>query len=173
VSVAALFVQSQSGVYAQLGCECFDLARDARSYAGPWPVVAHPPCRAWGRLAHMAKPRPDERDLAFFALTTVRAFGGVLEHPSASKLFDMLPTPGTRDACGGWVLPVLQSWWGHRAPKRSLLYVCGIEPRDIPAMPFELGEPAGRIERMCRQERERTPPAFAAWLVELARRCKP
>lgn len=170
MTVAALFVQPRSH-YVALGCECFDLARDARNYRGPHPVVAHPPCRAWGRLAHMAKPRADERDLAWFALATVRAFGGVLEHPSASKLFEALPRPGERDMCGGFVLPVLQSWWGHRAPKRSLLYVCGIEPRDIPSMPFELGEPAGRIERMCRQERERTPLAFATWLVELARRC--
>lgn len=167
--VAALFVQSDSH-YRELGCDCFDIERDARTYAGPAPVVAHPPCRAWGRLRHMAKPRADERELAWFAVATVRAFGGVLEHPSASQLFEHLPRPGERDAAGGWVLPVLQSWWGHRAPKRSLLYVCGVGPRDIPAMPFELGEPAGRVERMGRKERERTPAAFASWRVDLAAR---
>lgn len=167
--VAALFVHSDSH-YRDLGCDCYDIGRDARSYVGPLPVVAHPPCRAWGRLRHMAKPRVDERDLAFFAIATVRAFGGVLEHPAGSKLFEHLPAPGWRDAAGGWVLPVMQSWWGHRAPKRSLLYVVGVEPRDIPPMPFELGEPAGRVERMGRRERERTPPAFATWLVDLAAR---
>jgi hypothetical protein len=118
----------------------------------------------------MAKPRADERELALWAVHCVRWFGGVLEHPGASRLFAHLPPPGQRDRWGGWTYPVLQSWWGHRAPKRTLLYVCGVEPRDIPAPPFELGEPEGRIERMGRQERERTPIELARWLVDLAGR---
>lgn len=64
MTVAALYVRRDSPYKALPDVECYDVDRDARSYAGPWPVVAHPPCRAWGRLRHMAKPRVDERDLA-------------------------------------------------------------------------------------------------------------
>lgn len=47
--IAALYVLPD-GPYAGLeGVEVWDEARDARTYAGPWPVVAHPPCQRWGR----------------------------------------------------------------------------------------------------------------------------
>jgi hypothetical protein len=51
VTVAALLVEAD-GVYANLpGVDCWDEARDARLYDGPYPVVAHPPCQRWCRFA--------------------------------------------------------------------------------------------------------------------------
>lgn len=38
-------------------------------------------------------------------------------------------------------------------------------------LPLSLGAIMSPVKNMCHAERERTPPAFAAWLVELARRC--
>jgi len=169
---AALFVRKNSG-YKGLAAECFDMERDARSYAGQLPVVAHPPCRAWGRLRHMAKPRHDERALALHAVGVVRKLGGVLEHPAASTLWPVagLPEPGERDKWGGWTMVANQSAWGHRAPKPTRFYIVGCEPRDLPEVPFRLGEPAGRIEKMCAAERERTPIELARWLCDLAEIC--
>ena len=47
--IAALYVESR-GVYAGLpDVDLWDRDRDARTYAGPWPVVAHPPGARWGR----------------------------------------------------------------------------------------------------------------------------
>ena len=47
--IAALYVESR-GVYAGLpDVDLWDRDRDARIYAGPWPVVAHPPGARWGR----------------------------------------------------------------------------------------------------------------------------
>jgi hypothetical protein len=44
--IAALFVE-RDGVYFGLpGVDPWDQVRDARLYAGPWPVVAHPHGRA-------------------------------------------------------------------------------------------------------------------------------
>jgi hypothetical protein len=193
MTVAALFVRADSVYKGMRGVDAWDIERDARAWPGGAPVVAHPPCRAWGRLRHLAKPRPDEKALALYAVERVRAFGGVLEHPAHSTLWAAagLPLPGLRDAWGGWTLPVVQSWWGHRAEKATWLYVVGCEPANVPDIPLVLGE-ASHVIAQCRTlpgggrlragmpgwrpectkaEREHTPPAFAAWLVELAHRC--
>lgn len=57
MKVAALYVET-NGVYADLpDVELWDEARDARLYAGPWPVVAHPPCGRWCQLASVNQKR--------------------------------------------------------------------------------------------------------------------
>jgi len=182
VTVAILFAREDS-VYKTLPeCEVYDMDRDARTYDGPWPVVAPPPCRAWGRLRTFANPRPDERNLARLAVTLVREFGGVLEHPAGSTLWpaQMLPRPGERDAFGGWTLAAPQQWWGHKAEKATWFYVVGCEPGDMPTLPYVMGDAAYVVQSRKREdyrphitkaEREHTPPDLAVWLVELARRC--
>lgn len=50
-TIAALFVDS-AGCYSGLPqVDTWGIERDARLYAGPHPVVAHPPCQRWGRFA--------------------------------------------------------------------------------------------------------------------------
>jgi hypothetical protein len=177
--VAVLFAREDS-VYKTLpGCDVWDVHRDARHWLGGYPVVAHPPCRAWGRLRHFAHPREGERDLALWAVEQVRLWGGILEHPSGSMLWASadLPKPGSTDEYGGWTLPVLQQWWGHRAEKATLLYLCGIEPSELPLIPFVMGEATHVVQSRKREgyrphiskaEREHTPIEFARWLVEAA-----
>jgi hypothetical protein len=47
--IAALYVAQNGCYYGLPGVEPWGLPdRDAREYAGPWPVVAHPPCARWG-----------------------------------------------------------------------------------------------------------------------------
>lgn len=194
MTVAVLFARADSN-YKQLpDVEVFDLARDARTYDGPWPVVAHPPCRGWGRLRHFAKVRPDERNLARLAVALVREFGGVLEHPEGSQLWpaQMLPAPGEIDTYGGWTHAISQHWFGHRAEKMTLLYIVGVKPTDLPPLPMQLGgathiisqarprKDGSRLSKgmpgwrpeVSKAEREHTPPALAAWLVEVAGKCK-
>ncbi len=190
VTVAVLFAREDSHYKTLPQCDVYDMARDARTYDGPHPVVAHPPCRAWGRLKHMANPRPDEKNLARLSVALVREFGGVIEHPARSGLWAAqgLPYPGERDKCGGWTLPIAQHWWGHNAEKKTWLYIVGCEPSEIPEMPMVLGvapmvvgngstnhpqrgDPGWRPE-IPRSEREHTPPELAQWLVDLAERCK-
>jgi hypothetical protein len=192
-TVAALFVRSDSIYKAMPGVDAWDAERDARSWPGGCSVVAHPPCRAWGSLSYFAKPRPDEKALAPWAVEQVRKFGGVLEHPKRSKLWPEvgLPMPGEIDEFGGWTLPIYQHWWGHKCEKPTYLYIVGCAPIDVPTIPLVLGhsthvitkapkrkdgtrkrrgEPGYRPE-VSKAEREHTPPALAQWLVELARRC--
>lgn len=182
--VAALFVRADSIYKTMEGVDAWDAERDARLWPGCGPVVAHPPCRAWGQFAMFAKPREDEKALAPWAIDQIRKFGGVLEHPAGSKLWPVLglPEPGKFDEFGGWTLPVHQHWWGHRAEKKTRLYIVGCEPKDIPAMPLRIDQPThvigdvgragkGKRPEVSKAEREHTPPDFAEWLVELARRC--
>lgn len=183
MTVAILFARADSNYKALPGCDVWDAERDARRWPGGYPVVAHPPCRAWGRLRHFTKPRPDEKELALWAVAQVRKFGGVLEHPVSSTLWPAagLPAPGQRDQFGGWTLPIHQHWWGHRAEKATLLYIVGCEPANVPPLPYRMDEPthvvqsrkrAGCRPHITKAEREHTPPELAKWLVELAASCK-
>lgn len=190
MSVAALFVRKDSIYKSMPGVDAWDEARDARRYFGRDPVIAHPPCAQWGCLSHMSTDNPVQKDLAHFAVDIVRLCGGVLEHPKDSKLWAAraLPAPGAEpDRFGGWTLAVSQKWWGHRAEKKTLLYIVGCKPQAIPPMPITLGHApmvcgqAGRRKNRTRcmdrpelpkAERERSPPAFAACLVELAAKCR-
>ena len=181
--ITALFVRKDS-IYKDLPyVDAWDIERDARKWPGGCPLVAHPPCRAWGMLSHLAKPRPDEKDLARFAVAQIRQFGGVLEHPKGSRLWadQNLPLPGNGyDEHGGFTVGVSQKWWGHRAEKQTLLYIVGVLPVELPLMPFDLAEASHvvaqsnnrktrRKPECTKTEREHTPPAFAAWLVEVVR----
>jgi hypothetical protein len=187
--VAVLFARSDSVYKLDKSLDVYDIDRDARTWPGGCPVVAHPPCRAWGGLSHMAKPRHDEKDLARFAVRKIREFGGVLEHPKKSKLWadQQLPAPGQFDEYGGWTLPIFQQWFGHRAEKATLLYIVGCKPSDIPEMPMVLGEATHTIAsstarqkrdhpqyrpEVTKKEREHTPPDLAKWLVQLASMCQ-
>jgi hypothetical protein len=188
--VAVLYARADS-IYKKIpGCDVWDMDRDARKFSGGMPIVAHPPCRAWGQLAHFAKPRPDEKELARSAVRLIREWGGVLEHPSRSKLWpdQGLPEPGSRDVFGGFTVTFPQFWFGHRAEKNTRFYVCGCSPKDLPEVSFKLGEcthliGAGSREaakkklgipvkpEVSRYEREATPAALAVWLVQVARLC--
>lgn len=186
-SVAILCARADS-IYKQIdGCDVYDEARNAFNYAGGSPVVAHVPCRLFGRLREFANaPDPTtEKMLAHFGVGQVREWGGVLEHPINSLLWSeaKLPRPGERDMHGGFTVALAQSWFGHRAEKWSWFYVCGCEPKDLPEIPFVIGEAShviaqskGRQKEKARpevtkSEREATPRALAEWLVETARRC--
>lgn len=193
-TVAALYIDPR-GPYPRLNqpsadplawgyVHCYDATRDARLYAGPHPVVAHPPCKHWGRLRHLAHiecPASlcryvgpgagglclecfavglSDRDCAPRAVEQVRAFGGVLEHPAGSKLWEAcnLPPPGLwqsehryaddhceTDAHGGYAVEVNQCEWGHVARKRTWLYLVGVPREALEAPPFPGREPTRSV----------------------------
>lgn len=189
MKIAALYVRTDT-IYKTLGADCWDIERDARNYQGPNPVIAHPPCRAWGRLRRMAKPRPGEKECGLHAAEMVRKWGGTLEHPRASSLWKAaaLPRPGEPpDDHGGFTVDVNQAWFGHRAEKRTWIYICGCQFKDVPAHPITFHRPPcviandGRIpagspgyrKEVTKREREATPEAFAQWLIAIAKQCRP
>lgn len=182
ITVAALYIDPRGPYPSMPGVECWDEKRDARNYVGPHPVVAHPPCGPWGRLHKFCTRQPAE--LGPIAVRQVRVWGGVLEHPKASRPWKHceLPLPGELpDACGGRSVEVRQVAWGHRAAKDTWLYVVGplclgrIELRDGGTPTHVVTTSRANRESLpeCgKVERRLTPPAFAEFLVELARQCR-
>lgn len=141
--IAALFVLP-GGPYCGIdGVDAWHPPRDARTYAGPYPVVAHPPCSRWCRLAGLVEARwghkrGDDGGCFASALASVRTFGGVLEHPAYSDAwaaFDLPDPPRAgwgRGLCGGWSCHVEQGRYGHPAKKATWLYAFGVEA--LPAL---------------------------------------
>src|SRR6185437_12218151 len=182
MKVAALFVRSDSVYKSMPGVDAWDAERDARNWPGGSPCVAHPPCRGWGRMRQFSYANDAEKALGPLAVDMVTRCGGVLEHPAESRLWlaKGLPLPGKFDGTG-YTMEVDQWRWGHRAEKRTWLYIVGCPPDELPPVPEREGKPTHcirptkaypRLPSVTKPEREKTPPAFAAWLVEVARRCR-
>ena len=149
--VAALYVDP-AGCYGGLpDVDVWGEDRDARTYAGPYPVVAHPPCQRWGRFWHGSPRKPhqfklgDDKGCFKAALAAVRQWRGVLEHPADSlawAYFGLTPPPRSigwhvADFEGGWTCYVEQGWYGHAARKGTWLYANGV---DLPSLQWGRGK---------------------------------
>jgi hypothetical protein len=186
--VQALYIDPRGPYPTLLGAaNCWDEERDARLYNGPGPIVSHPPCGPWGRLKHLYKG--NEKDLGPLAVEQVRRWGGVLEHPAGSELWDhcLLPRPGWLPGIwGGMTIQVDQVEWGHACVKPTWIYVVGTNwlPRN-PPFPgrkpthgiwygdFERSGHAGpTLLGASKEIRRRTPIPFAEWLISIAARCR-
>ncbi len=111
--IAALYI-AKNGSYVNLaGVDAWHETRDARLYAGPHPVVAHPPCQRWGKLwagqplhikrTGQRKIKGDDGGCFEAALSAVRSYGGVLEHPCDSHAwahFGLNKPPRTGGSAG-------------------------------------------------------------------------
>lgn len=143
--IAALFTET-GGIYFNVpGVDPWDEQRDARLYDGPYPVVAHPPCQRWGRFWHGSPAKPhqykmgDDGGCFSSALTSVRKFGGVLEHPADSHAwtaFDLKAPPRNggwvmADEFGGFTCCVEQGHYGHASRKATWLYAVGAQLPDL------------------------------------------
>lgn len=189
--VAALYVET-NGVYtADPSIDAWDEARDARCYAGPLPVVAHPPCSRWCQLAYVIQKRwghevGDDGGTFEAALAAVRRYGGVLEHPAYSYAWARYGLPRPQKGGGwsttlldeGWVCEVSQAAYGHPARKLTWLYYVG----DVPPAELDWSRPEPTaivsncanhfvrdLPRILKADAARTPPAFRDALLSLAR----
>lgn len=189
--IAALYVQTGGCYFGLPDVDPWDEARDARLYAGPHPVVAHPPCHLWTNLAAVnykrwggEHNRPGNDGGKFeAAMDAVFRYGGVLEHPAFSrawKHFGLTRPRGQWLNCfeSYWVCEVWQSAYGHKARKRTWLLYCGAQapfPLDWSQKPgthqcgFKFGTDKPK-PTLGKKAASATPPAFRDLLLSLARR---
>jgi len=174
MSVAVLCAAVRSVYFGLPGVDVYNLRRNAYSFKGGMPVIAHPPCRLWSvRVSHQAKcsDPESERNLGFWCVTQVKRYGGILEQPAFSRLFMAagLPLPGGSISVDGFSISVYQFWWGHQVSKPTWLFISGAD--SLPAIPFRLLGQETKWKNLSQTQRSATPLLFAKWLLEVARRC--
>lgn len=184
--VVALYVDPK-GPYPKLVKEWYDEKRDARTYKGPWPVVAHPPCHLWTNFAALnfkrwggEHNRPGNDGGRFgHALSVIRKYGGVIEHPAYSKAWETFDLP--KPEFGSWhleqglyVTEVWQSAYGHKARKKTwLLYASSVGwPKPAIWAQVPGTHQCGHFDRikpvLSKRAASLTPPRFAEYLLDLA-----
>lgn len=209
--IAALYVQTNGGYYNLYEVHPWDEERDARMYGGPHPVVAHPPCQRWGKMwkgqpgnikRGKIERKGDDGGCFKSALSDVRRFGGILEHPEHSHAwahFGLTKPPRQggwvkADEFGGWTCRVEQGQYGHYCPKPTWLYAFGVDR--LPELRWGVHPvrdedfPANAVEKhgieYCRKAglmafmgggkdsspRIATPESFRDLLIEMARSVK-
>lgn len=159
--VAALFVLPR-GPYAHMeDVDPWPERRDALRYRGPLPVVAHPPCAKWTAtpIRFQVGNSPSQgKHLAPAAVIQVRKWGGILEQPAGSLLWETMSLPfpepyrqatisgPERDAWGGFTVEVDQRCWGHPLSfKPTWLYMVGeIDYAAATRLPPDLPKPKPR-----------------------------
>lgn len=198
--IAALFVESDGAYFGLPHVDPWDEPRDARRYSGPLPVVAHPPCQRWGRYWHGAPNKPRQHRLGedggcfAAALTAVRNYGGVLEHPAHShawRFFGLAVPPRAggwvkADEFGGMTCYVEQGHYGHMSRKATWLYAKAeslpeliwgpseqrIHPVALERHGYEKARRIGMMAMVGGKDKTRirnaTPPAFRDVLLAIA-----
>lgn len=191
--IAALYVETNGCYFNLPSVDPWDINRDARTYQGPHPVIAHPPCERWGRFAEGSmtiknKVAGDDGGCFKAALESLTRWGGVLEHPAHSKAWAAfgIPTPPKAGwlkvwNTDVWTCEVEQGHYGHPARKKTWLLaarppelIWGPCEQRLPAKRlaergYESARRCGIIANMSSRQRQRTPPEFRDLLLSIAR----
>lgn len=175
-----LFTQKNS-TYNRLGVECYDAERNALSYPGKGPVICHPPCRLFSRMRKFSTAPGCERLLGMYSVALVRKFGGIVEQPAGSKLWELckISRSTNPDQYGGFIININQSWFGYQCRKSTDLYIVGCQVKDLPAVPmnfdaiqFCISSSRSLPELKNKESRSFTTEKFARWLIEIAEKCE-
>lgn len=162
----AVLCAARDSVYKSFNnLEVYDQAKNARTFTGNQPIIAHPPCRGYSAfMRHWAKPAPGEKDLALYCTEKLLTNGGVLEHPAHSIYLKRFIKDKRFK-----ITEIHQSWFEYPVTKKTWL----LTPKHykIPDIPFNLINPLQNqrkiFENMSHTQRHYTTINLATWLINL------
>lgn len=137
--IAALYVETDGCYFGLSYVDPWDKSRDARTYAGPHAVVAHPPCQRWGRFHHGSTRKPhqfklgDDAGCFAHALLALSNHSGILEHPCDSKAWRWFGLKAPKRHAGWQRTPGPLIWWRDgdtirvRDRRKGVWWTCYVE----------------------------------------------
>ena len=177
MKIPVLFTQNLSLYNTYEIFDCYDITRNAFTFTDRCPLIAHPPCRLFSRLRQFSTADRKEKQCAYFALSQVRMFGGILEHPRSSTLWKNgnFNLSGEIDNYGGFLRSVNLSWFGYPAQKKTMLYFVGIAPVQLPPFPLSLSAPLfsiggsknNRLKEISKNAGSQTPDQMIKYFIQV------
>lgn len=171
--VPVLFVHQRSNYKKVPGFDCYDENRNALTYTGSCPVIAHPPCRLWSRLRSFSNAPASEKNLAIWSINLVRKIGGIVEHPYDSKLWDEIncPSVGEFDKFGGTSFVFDQFDFGYYTRKRTRIYIVGLNSlSELPRLNLRFEPVARKFDNLSPKQRSETTRELCLWFLEIIKK---
>ena len=178
-SIPVIMFTANDSIYDSLNCDTWPIERNAINCKKKEAAIYHPPCRSWGRLRLFSHIQPGEHLLSVWSILRIWKYNGILEHPAGSKLWSLmkLPMPGSKiDIHNGFSISIDQHWFGHKCKKNTWIYIKGIRPAQLPAMPmnFDLIQHSishtgkkNKLKEVSKKYRSSTPVELAKWLIQV------
>lgn len=171
--VPVLFVHPRSNYKKLPGFDCYDEDRNALSYTGCKPVIAHPPCRLWSKLRKFSKAPFEEKNFATWSIDLIRKVGGVVEHPYDSQLWQEIDCPdvGKFDKFGGTSFVFDQFDFGFYTRKRTRIYIVGLNSlSELPAPSIRFVPVSRKFDNLSLKQRSETTVELCLWFLEIIKK---
>lgn len=172
-TIAVLCAAPGSHYYEIPGLDVYDRDRDARSFIGSVPIIAHPPCAQWSRLRMFARVDPGTKALANWCYDRWLCNGGVFEHPVSSLVWKEF------DWSAGRLYKVDLKDFGFGARKTTILAFRKCGPSSMPISFDAITHIVSGGSKGAKRARSRglsikwdanvTPLLFDQWLVDSIR----
>ncbi len=172
---------SRSTIYTgQPGLDIYTKTKSAWLCQPRRPIIAHPPCRFWSRWNARASAATEdlieELLLGMHCANLVKEFGGILEQPAHSRLWQAanLPLPNTTGEDDAWSIEVDQSNFGHLCNKPTWLFFANCRRRKMTWSGWHLANPRRpTLAALTPGQRSATPTRFRDFLITNALLARP
>lgn len=168
--IPVLFVHNRSNYKKDKDFDCYDEKRNAYTFNSSQALICHPPCRLYSRLKGLSNAPIEEKQAAYFSLDLVRKNGGILEHPHDSDFWkeNKIIAPNTGyDEFGGFTILILQSWFNYYTPKKTILYIVGINKNQLPKINEINNIRLRHFENLTKKQRSETTQELVTYLKQI------